>query len=44
MSPSDLILFSSRLEMVDAVQTRMGLGALAVAPELVFLLFLPMVA
>ena len=44
MRPSDLSLFSSRLEMVDAVQSRLAFAALAVAPELAVPFFLPMVA
>jgi hypothetical protein len=44
MSPNDLILFSSRLEMVDAVQSRLALAAPVVAPELAVPFFLPMVA
>jgi hypothetical protein len=43
MSPSDLSLFSSRFEMVDDVQSRLALTALAAAPELAVPLFLPMV-
>jgi hypothetical protein len=44
MSPNDLILFSWRLEMVDAIQSRLALVAPAVAPELAVPFFLPMVA
>jgi hypothetical protein len=44
MRPSDLNLFSSRLEMVDDVQSRLALVAPAVALELADPLFLPVVA
>jgi hypothetical protein len=43
MRPSDLILFSSCLEMVDADQSRPTLDALTVALEPAGPLFLPMV-
>jgi hypothetical protein len=44
MRPSDLILFSSRLEMVEADQSRPILAAPAVALEPAVPFFLPMVA
>jgi hypothetical protein len=44
MSPSDLILFSSCLEMVDALQSRPTLDALVVTLEPEDPFFLPMVA
>ena len=44
MRPNNLILFSSRLEMVDAVQSRLALAAPAVALESADPFFLPMAA
>jgi hypothetical protein len=43
MRPSDLILFCSRLEMVEAHQSRPTLDAPVVALELAVPFFLPMV-
>jgi hypothetical protein len=43
MRPSDLFLFSTRLEMVDALQSRPTLAAPAVALEPADPFFLPMV-